>query len=108
MYFLEEGAADAIVRGVSVFSYTRGGHFGELALLTDEPRKATVRAGSAGAQVWRLDRTIFEETLNLSNRDKKWLSRSLIGLRALLSDMDNAKLDHDVSEGAGLPAIARG
>ncbi len=68
MYFLEEGAADAIVRGVSVFSYTRGGHFGELALLTDEPRKATVRAGGAGAQVWRLDRAIFEETLNLSNR----------------------------------------
>lgn len=68
MYFMEDGAADAIVRGVSVFSYTRGGHFGELALLTNEPRKATVRAGPEGAKVWRLDRVIFEETLKLSNR----------------------------------------
>jgi CRP-like cAMP-binding protein len=47
MYFLESGSADAFVRDVSVFSYLEPGkHFGELALLTDEPRKATIRAGA--------------------------------------------------------------
>ncbi len=70
MYFLAAGSADALVRDVSVFSYEESGKFfGELALLTDEPRKATIRAGSEGATVWELDRTIFEETLSLSDRD---------------------------------------
>lgn len=70
MYFLEAGSADAFVRDVSVFSYMdTGKFFGELALLTDEPRKATVRAGVAGATVWKLDRAIFEVTLSLNNRD---------------------------------------
>jgi CBS domain-containing protein len=70
MYFLGSGSADAFVRDVSVFSYAEcGKFFGELALLTDEPRKATVRAGEKGATVWELDRTIFEETLSLNDRD---------------------------------------
>ena len=70
MYFLESGSADAFVRDVSVFSYLEPGkHFGELALLTDEPRKATIRAGANGASVWMLERSIFEETLSLNDRD---------------------------------------
>lgn len=49
--------------------YKRGGYFGELALITDEPRKATVRASSKGATLLRLDRSEFEDTLKLKHRD---------------------------------------
>lgn len=74
MYFVDQGEACARVRGATVFSYSRGGFFGELALLTDSPRKATVSAGAMGAHVWRLDRTTFEETLGLDNRDLKLMN----------------------------------
>ena len=73
MYFLESGSAEALVREKSVKTYERGAFFGELALITDEPRKATVRAGSAGARVWRLEKLVFQETLSL-NRDLKLLN----------------------------------
>ena len=75
MYFLERGSADAVVRNQSVFKYEKAGSFfGELALLADEPRKATVRAGGNGVHIWKLDRSVFEEALSLSDRDIKLLN----------------------------------
>ena len=68
LYFVEEGGADALVQSQVVMSYKRGGHFGELALITDEPRKATVRANAKGCTLLRLDRAQFEDTLNLKHR----------------------------------------
>ena len=47
MYFIEEGEAEAVIKGVGVvMSYKRGDFFGELALMTAEPRSATVRLGA--------------------------------------------------------------
>jgi CRP-like cAMP-binding protein len=47
MYFIEEGDAEAVIKGVGVvMSYKRGDFFGELALMTAEPRSATVRRGA--------------------------------------------------------------
>ncbi|CAK9863360.1 unnamed protein product [Sphagnum jensenii] len=43
-YFLEEGTAEARTRGAVVMKYGKGDYFGELALLNDEPRSATVLA----------------------------------------------------------------
>eukprot|EP01046_Picozoa_sp_COSAG06_P061318 COSAG06_NODE_13397_length_1261_cov_1.277969_1_plen_130_part_10 len=82
IYFIEHGTAEAEVDGVSVMSYKEGGYFGELALLTDAPRKATVRAGSGGAQVLKLNRADFEENLESELRAmtddsiglKRWLA----------------------------------
>jgi hypothetical protein len=43
-YVLEDGAAEALVGDRVVAEYERGGYFGEIALLRDVPRTATVRA----------------------------------------------------------------
>ena len=63
IYFVEHGSVQAEIDAVVVRSYRLGGYFGELALLTDQPRKATVRAGSAGAQIVKLNRQAFEDSL---------------------------------------------
>lgn len=73
MYFLESGSAEALVRETVVKTYGRGEFFGELALITDEPRKATVRAGKDGARVWRLEKLVFQDTLDM-DRELKLLN----------------------------------
>jgi hypothetical protein len=61
MYFVEQGVSQAEVAGKAVMSYGRGDYFGELSLLTNEKRKATVRATSAaGLRCLRLSRADFE------------------------------------------------
>merc|ERR1711871_760192 len=74
MYFLESGSAEALVKDVSVKTYDRGGFFGEMALITDERRKATVRASQSAAKVWRLNKTDFQTTLNLDSHVVKVLN----------------------------------
>lgn len=43
-YILLEGEAEAVKNEKVVMHYKKGGYFGELALLKDQPRAATVRA----------------------------------------------------------------
>jgi len=65
-YLIEEGTADAIkdTEGTEsvVFQYKENDYFGELALLKDEPRAATIKATSA-LRVARLDRGSFKRLL---------------------------------------------
>lgn len=63
-YLLENGEAEAYKRGIDgpVKQYCRGGYFGELALLDDKPRQASVVACSE-AKVARLGRDGFKRLL---------------------------------------------
>ena len=60
LYFLEQGDAVVKIKGDVVARYHRGDYFGELALLTNQPRKATVLAGPDGARCLKLGRDAFD------------------------------------------------
>lgn len=62
-YCLESGTADASVSGVgNVMTYTSGGCFGELALIYNSPRAATVVA-TTECKLWALDLKTFRSIL---------------------------------------------
>ena len=63
-YILEEGAADAFRSGYHVLNYSHPGeYFGELSLIRNEPRAATVKAGLEGCRVLMLDRKTFNRLI---------------------------------------------
>lgn len=61
-YLLLDGEAEAIKNGKVVMEYKRGGYFGELALLKNQPRAATVRA-KTNCKVAYMDRKSFKRLL---------------------------------------------
>jgi CRP-like cAMP-binding protein len=67
LYLIESGVVDVVVGEGSaaraIARLRRGDIFGEMGLLTDEPRSATILP-TVPVQVLELDRTSFTETIN--------------------------------------------
>ncbi|CAM9656305.1 unnamed protein product [Pylaiella littoralis] len=61
-FVVESGSAEACVNGEHVCSYGPGGSFGELALMYNCERAATVRA-STPCRLWTMDLTTFRRSL---------------------------------------------
>lgn len=55
-YVIEKGEFDIIIDGCRVTTFRRGGSFGEVALIREQPRAATVTAITS-AVCWRLERS---------------------------------------------------
>ncbi|TYZ60991.1 hypothetical protein PybrP1_005346 [[Pythium] brassicae (nom. inval.)] len=61
-YVLESGSCDIVVDNELVGKYSNGDAFGELALLYNCPRAATIRATS-GCILWTVERTMFRRIM---------------------------------------------
>lgn len=69
-YVVEQGTFDCLINGNKVTSYGPGGSFGELALMYNAPRAATIVATSDGV-LWALDRITFRSILMDSTARKR-------------------------------------
>ncbi|CAO3595306.1 unnamed protein product [Absidia cylindrospora] len=61
-YIVESGTLDCLINGKKVTEYTAGGSFGELALMYNAPRAATIVA-TDDCVLWALDRVAFRMIL---------------------------------------------
>ena len=61
LYVVQTGECKILVDGTEVGTYTAGQSFGELALMYNQPRKATIQA-TTDCQVWYLERKVFSQT----------------------------------------------
>lgn len=69
-YCLEIGSANALVEGQGVvFTYQPGGCFGELALIYNSPRAASV-AATSNCELWTLDLATFRQILASTSNSK--------------------------------------
>lgn len=71
-----------------VFTYENRGSFGELALLYNMPRAATVKAVSVG-QLWALDRQTFRRIVLKSAFRKRKMYEQLINGVSMLQSLQN-------------------
>ncbi|MGA3353045.1 MAG: MFS transporter [Acidimicrobiales bacterium] len=65
-YLIESGTAEVTAHGIVVNSYGPGGSFGEIALLRDVPRQATVRA-TEDLTLYALERDVFLDSVTGHN-----------------------------------------
>lgn len=118
-YIVDSGDFDALISrndgpAVKVAEYSAGGSFGELALMYNAPRAATVRCTSDTARVFAIDRESFQMLIMSSQAHKLeqyagWLDS--VPLLENLNHYERAKLSdllkHDVWQ-AGEEVISEG
>ncbi|XP_042567499.1 protein kinase, cAMP-dependent, regulatory, type II, alpha, B isoform X2 [Cyprinus carpio] len=89
-YVIERGVFDILIKkdGVSrcVGRYDNKGSFGELALMYNTPRAATIRATQEGA-LWALDRSTFHRLIVKNNAKKRKMYESFIESVPLLKSL---------------------
>jgi len=99
LYVLEQGTAAAYkakgneaAPGTKVFTYTTfGQYFGELALLYNAPRAATVKT-ETDCVLWSIDRTTFNQFVKGASQKKREMYVSFLGRVDVLQKLSNAEL----------------
>lgn len=76
-YVIESGVYDITVNKNSVGSYSEKGSFGELALMYNMPRAATITAKNEG-KLWALDRLTFKRIVLKSAFEKRKMYESFL------------------------------
>uniref|UniRef100_A0A3Q0SPZ2 cAMP-dependent protein kinase type II-alpha regulatory subunit n=1 Tax=Amphilophus citrinellus TaxID=61819 RepID=A0A3Q0SPZ2_AMPCI len=86
-YVIERGVYDIVVSGKCVGQYDNKGSFGELALMYNTPRAATIIATQDGA-LWGLDRATFRRLIVKNNAKKRRMYESFIESVPLLKSLE--------------------
>uniref|UniRef100_A0A3Q3MN92 cAMP-dependent protein kinase type II-alpha regulatory subunit n=1 Tax=Mastacembelus armatus TaxID=205130 RepID=A0A3Q3MN92_9TELE len=86
-YVIERGVYDIVVTGKCVGQYNNKGSFGELALMYNTPRAATIIATQEGA-LWGLDRATFRRLIVKNNAKKRRMYESFIESVPLLKSLE--------------------
>ncbi|XP_016358479.1 cAMP-dependent protein kinase type II-beta regulatory subunit-like [Sinocyclocheilus anshuiensis] len=90
-YVIERGTFDIMLKADgttrTVGSYDNRGSFGELALMYNTPRAATIIATSSGA-LWCLDRLTFRRIIVKNNAKKRKMYEAFIGTLPLLTSLE--------------------
>ncbi|KAJ3285663.1 hypothetical protein HDU79_007186 [Rhizoclosmatium sp. JEL0117] len=86
-YVIENGTFDVFVNGNKVHTYNNEGCFGELALMYNSPRAATITSTSE-ATVWALDRVTFRRILMENTNRKRRMYESFLEELKLLSSLE--------------------
>ena len=100
-YVIVRGSVDIFVDNKLVTSRARGNSFGELALLYDAPRAATVKVNERGsAGLWRLDRLTFKKILVNNHTlevDQRVNYLSQVSLLSELSDLERKQVGESMT-----------
>eukprot|EP00592_Proboscia_alata_P019712 CAMPEP_0194402214 /NCGR_PEP_ID=MMETSP0176-20130528/880_1 /TAXON_ID=216777 /ORGANISM="Proboscia alata, Strain PI-D3" /LENGTH=260 /DNA_ID=CAMNT_0039199387 /DNA_START=102 /DNA_END=880 /DNA_ORIENTATION=- len=64
-FMVDEGECVVEVDGNVVFTYTKGGNFGERSLMRDEPRAASIRVTSETLSCFRMSQTSFKKIMTM-------------------------------------------
>ncbi|XP_029994396.1 protein kinase, cAMP-dependent, regulatory, type II, alpha A isoform X2 [Sphaeramia orbicularis] len=86
-YVIERGVYDIVVSGTCVGQYNNKGSFGELALMYNTPRAATIIATQEGA-LWGLDRATFRRLIVKNNAKKRKMYETFIESVPLLKSLE--------------------
>uniref|UniRef100_A0A1I8PGF8 cAMP-dependent protein kinase type II regulatory subunit n=1 Tax=Stomoxys calcitrans TaxID=35570 RepID=A0A1I8PGF8_STOCA len=87
-YVIESGVYKVIVNDNHVHTYTNSGIFGELALLYNMPRAATIQADSEGL-LWAMDRQTFRRILLKSAFKKRKMYETLLDSVPMLKTLQS-------------------
>ncbi|KAI9277416.1 cyclic nucleotide-binding-like protein [Sporodiniella umbellata] len=90
-YIVSLGTLDCFVDKVCVEQYERGGSFGELALMYNAPRAASL-IGTSYGELWALDRLSFRWMMMESNQTKRSLHTSFLQQVPLLQDLSLSEI----------------
>ena len=89
---VESGGFEVLVDGSKVGTIGEGGVFGELALMYDAPRAATIQCNQAPAKLWALDRTTFRHTLASTFQSQSQQNMEAIKSVELLSTLTHPQM----------------
>eukprot|EP00735_Rhodelphis_limneticus_P001946 TRINITY_DN1267_c0_g1::TRINITY_DN1267_c0_g1_i1::g.26800::m.26800 TRINITY_DN1267_c0_g1::TRINITY_DN1267_c0_g1_i1::g.26800 ORF type:complete len:782 (-),score=302.12,sp/P00516/KGP1_BOVIN/37.69/8e-131,sp/P00516/KGP1_BOVIN/32.73/3e-38,sp/P00516/KGP1_BOVIN/31.86/2e-10,Pkinase/PF00069.20/3.8e+03,Pkinase/PF00069.20/2.1e-68,cNMP_binding/PF00027.24/2e-18,cNMP_binding/PF00027.24/3.5e-20,cNMP_binding/PF00027.24/1.2e-18,Pkinase_Tyr/PF07714.12/7.3e+02,Pkinase_Tyr/PF07714.12/1.2e-31,Kinase-like/PF14531.1/5.7e+ len=90
-YVIEKGDFEALVDGNRVFTYSGQGSFGDLALMYNAPRAATVRA-LTDAQLWAIDRLVFRRLMIAASSEEANERRQFLHKIDLLKPLSEGHL----------------